>query len=242
MIGWEGPNQLWRRFRKPRRPSRNRKRACAPRAGPFRRRQSPSLRVIGRLETPVLADGGLWRSMCGRPLACKVGGGRFFGYAFACAHVSGLLVQRGLLAKMVCAAGDPNNPATSIGRCFARFISCCGSNDPVHLSASRARSARRVQTMSERADLVRRPLAQELWRRMRSARRSPSASRRSAPFCWRAPPPRAWRACAPTDMGGEGAAVGGVIEREHASSRVDGRRMRPALAITPRCGPAVQAP
>lgn len=149
-------------------------------------------------------------------------GGRFFGYAFACAHVSGLLVQRGLLAKMVCAAGDPNNPATSIGRCFARFISCCGSNDPVHLSASRARSARRVQTMSERADLVRRPLAQEPWRRMRSARRSPSASRRSAPFCWRAPPPRAWRACAPTDMGGEGAAVGGVIEREHASSRVDG--------------------
>src|SRR5271169_243120 len=39
-------------------------------------------------------------------------GGRFFRGAFACVHVSGLLVQRWLLAKMVSAAGDPNNPAT----------------------------------------------------------------------------------------------------------------------------------
>jgi hypothetical protein len=38
--------------------------------------------------------------MCGRPLACKVGW-RFFGGAFACVHVSGLLVQRRLPAKMV---------------------------------------------------------------------------------------------------------------------------------------------
>jgi hypothetical protein len=76
---------------------------------------------------------------------------------FACVNVSGLLVQRGLLAKMVCAGGrsKQSNPATSKGRYFVRFISRCGSNDPVHRSPSLARSARCVQTMSERADPVR---------------------------------------------------------------------------------------
>ena len=64
------------------------------------------------------------------------GAGGFFGRAFACVHVSGLLMQRVLLAKMVCAAGNPINPATLLGRCFARFISRCRSNDPVHLSVS----------------------------------------------------------------------------------------------------------
>ena len=44
--------------------------------------------------------------------------------------------SRGCRPRWFPRAEDPNNPATSNGRCFARFISRCGSNDPVHLSVS----------------------------------------------------------------------------------------------------------
>ena len=73
--------------------------------------------------------------MCGRPLACKVGAD-FFGHAFACVPVSGLLAQRRLLAKMVCAGGRSNQSGDLDGHWFVRFISRYGSNDPVHLSFS----------------------------------------------------------------------------------------------------------
>jgi hypothetical protein len=136
------------------------------------------------------------RRMCGRPLACKIWRGDFSGVRSLACMCPACLCSEGCWPRWFPRAGDPNNP---IQRPRLAVASCGLS--PVadrtisSIFPSLARSSGEPERRFEPADLVRWPR----WPRRgaRSARRSPSASKRSAPSCWRAPPPRAWRACAP---------------------------------------------
>jgi hypothetical protein len=67
---------------------------------------------------------------------CLQGWWRFLGRAFACVHVCSLLVQPRLPAKMVSAGGRSKQSSDLERPLLRRFISRCGSNDPVHLSVS----------------------------------------------------------------------------------------------------------
>ena len=89
------------------------------------------------------------------PSLARSGGG-FFGRAFACVHVSGLLMQPRLLAKMASAGGKSKQSSDLDRPLLARFISRCGSNDPVHLPFCCKLGKGEPECRFEPADLVRR--------------------------------------------------------------------------------------